>query len=56
MAAIGIIEVGHTSEDSLLVNFTDGTFALYSVSDLIRLQPIRRIAEGDTAEVGQDYL
>ena len=56
MAPIGIIKVGHTSEDSLLVTFSDGTFALFPVSDLIRLQPNRRIAEGDVAELGQDYL
>lgn len=56
MAAIGIIEVDHQSEESLLVNFTDGTFAFFSADDLVHLQPNRRLAEGDVAEAGQDYL
>ena len=56
MAAIGIIEVDQQSAESLLVNFTDGTFAFFSADDLLHLQPIRKIAEGDLAEAGQDYL
>jgi hypothetical protein len=29
MAAIGIVEVNQQSDDLLLVNFSDGTFALF---------------------------
>jgi len=56
MAPIGIIEVDHQSEESLLVSFTDGTFAFFSVDDLVHLQPNRKTAEGDVAEAGQDFL
>ena len=56
MILVGIIEVDHQSEQTLLINFTDGTFAFFSAQDLVALQPERRIADGDVAAIGQDYL
>ena len=56
MTSVGILEVDHQSEQTLLVNFTDGTFAFFSVQDLVSLQPTRRVAAGDVAAIGQDYL
>lgn len=56
MQHLGIIEVDVQSEDTLLINFTDGTFASFSVYDLAAIHPQRQIAEGDVAEEGQDHL
>jgi hypothetical protein len=56
MGHLGIIEVDHQSADSILINFTDGTYASFSVEDLAALHPRRSIAAGDIAEAGQDYL
>ena len=52
-AHLGIIEVDYENDQSLLVNFSDGTFASFSVTELAALQPNRVIAEGDQAEAGQ---
>ena len=56
MAPVGIIEVDRQNEQTLLINFTDGTFASFSAQDLVSLQPKRRIADGEVAAIGQDYL
>jgi hypothetical protein len=56
MGHLGIIEVDLQSADSIVINFSDGTYASFSADDLASLQPQRSIADGDTAEVGQDYL
>jgi hypothetical protein len=51
-----IIEVEHLSEQTLLVNFNDGTFSSFSVYELAALHPQRLLGEGDNAEVGQESL
>jgi hypothetical protein len=56
MGHLGIIEVDLQSTDTILVNFTDGTYASFSADDLAYLHPQRSIADGDVAEAGQDYL
>ena len=56
MEDIEIIEVENRTDKSLLINFSDGTFAEFSVADLIRLQPNRSRGEGDVAAYGQNYL
>ncbi len=50
---LGIIEVDHQSDQTLLVNFSDGTYASFSVFQLAALQPLRSIGDGDNAEAGQ---
>jgi hypothetical protein len=52
-ARLGIIEVDYEDDQSLLINFSDGTFASFSVSDLVRMRPKRFVGEGDRAEAGQ---
>jgi len=56
MAQLGIIAVDHQDETTLLINFSDGTFASFSVADLAALHPDRLVGEGDVAEAGQDHL
>jgi hypothetical protein len=53
---LGIIEVDHQSEDRLIVNFSDGTFAFFSAADLAALRPKRLPEDGEVAEPGQDHL
>lgn len=50
---LGIIEVDHQSDQTLLVNFNDGTFAVFTVFQLAALQPQRLVGEGENAEAGQ---
>ncbi|ADW67806.1 hypothetical protein [Granulicella tundricola] len=50
---LGIIEVDYENDQSLLINFSDGTFASFSVLDLAAMQPNRILADGDHAETGQ---
>lgn len=50
---LGIIEVDHQSDQTLLVNFNDGTYAFFSVFQLAALQPERLVGDGENAEAGQ---
>jgi hypothetical protein len=52
-ATLGIIEVRHLDIETLLVHFTDGTFAHFSAHQLNRITPIRDLADGDNAEPDQ---
>ncbi len=56
MGEIRIIETECRGEKFLLVNFSDGTFAEFSVDDLLELKPDRGMGEGEIACAGQDYL
>ncbi len=56
MTPLHIIEVDHQSDLSLLVNFSDGTFASFTAEDLATLQPARQRESGEEAHPGQDYL
>ena len=56
MRAFRIIEVDHQSEQCLLINFSDGTFASFSADELALLRPVRLVEAGDVAEEGQDTL
>jgi hypothetical protein len=53
---LGIIEVDHQSDHTLLVHFNDGTCSSFTVFELAALHPQRAIGEGENAEAGQDSL
>ncbi|MBB5058870.1 hypothetical protein HDF16_003593 [Granulicella aggregans] len=53
---LAIIEVEHLSEQTLLVNFNDGTFSSFSVYELAALHPQRLLGDGENAEIGQESL
>ncbi len=50
---IGIIEVEQQGESSVLINFTDGTFAFYSVEELTAIHPSRQNGDGENATADQ---
>lgn len=52
-ATLGIIEVSHQDLETLLVYFTDGTFAIYSAEQLNQMIPKRDSSGGENAEPGQ---
>ena len=53
---LGIIEVEHQSEETVLVHFNDGTYSSFSVNELAALHPGRGVGDGEGAEVGQESL
>jgi len=50
---LGIIEVGHQSDQTMLVKFNDGTYAFFSVFQLAALQPEQLVGDGKNAEARQ---
>ncbi len=56
MEPLGIIEVEHQNERTLLINFNDGTFASFSTEELAAIHPNREVGDGENADPGQDIL